>query len=597
MSVQLLGSPLVRDALGESRAPRDRKTWGALAYLYLADRPPPRQRLAELLFPDVDDPLAAVRWVLASLRRLLGGDVAGGDPIELRLPPGTIVDLDVVARGRWAEAAACPSLGRQLLEGVSFDSLPGFDLWLTSERRRLRSKSAAVLREAALANMSQDPERAVEYAERLVTVDPFDENHHVVLVQTMVAARRTEDAARHIDSCETFFRIELEVTPSGALRDALTPIPQVPLWVVTRTSVLAQLEAADAATTAGSLADGVNGFRRAVGSARELEAPDVLARCLVGLGSALVHSARGHDEEGTASLHEGGALAEKHDESALAATAWRELAWVEFLRARHDRAFLWLDRAAAMGPDPAEAMWIALVSGAARTDTGDYATAMCDLTNAVYLADQADLTGPGAFARAFLGRLLLLRGELDDAADILTEAIDQAKRAAWTSVIPWPESLLADVHLLRGDDGAAQDMFEHAYTIGRQIGDPCWESLGARGLGRVAAHRGDLDQALGLLENAPRICRRLPDTYLWIEAYGLDALCSIAVDHTLASAPHWADELQRVSDAAGFRELKVKALLYRARLGEPGALSAAQAAADGFDNPLVVSEIASSLPH
>ena len=159
-------------------------------------------------------------------------------------------------------------------------------------------------------------------------------------------------------------------------------------------------------------------------------------------------------------------------------------------------------------------------------------------------------------------------------------------------MIPWPESLLAEIHLLRGDDGAAQDMFEHAYTIGRQIGDPCWESLGARGLGRVAAHRGDLDQALPLLENAPRICRRLPDTYLWIEAYGLDALCSFAVDHNLASAPQWANDLQRVSDSAGFRELKVKALLYRARLGEPGALSAAQAAAEGFDNPLLASEIA-----
>jgi tetratricopeptide (TPR) repeat protein len=411
----------------------------------------------------------------------------------------------------------------------------------------------------------------------------------------MVADARIEDAARHVDACETLFRNELGVTPTGALRGALTPIPQAPLWVVTRTSVLAQLEAAEAAMAAGSLTDGVDGSRRAVANARALDAPDVLARCLVGLGSALVHAARGHDEEGTASLHEGGTLAEQHHESVLAATAWRELAWVEFLRARHDRAFLWLDRALAVGHGhPTEAMWIALVSGAARTDIGDYPTAMSDLTAAVELADRADLTGPGAFARAFLGRLLFLRGELDGAADVLTLSIESAKRAAWTSVIPWPESLLAEIHLLRGDDGTAQDMFEHAYSIGRQIGDPCWESLGARGLGRVAAHRGDLDQALPLLENAPRICRRLPDTYLWIEAYGLDALCAFAVDHNLASAPQWADELQRVSDSAGFRELKVKALLYRARLGEPGALSAAQAAADGFDNPVLAGEIASA---
>src|SRR3990170_2684528 len=185
MSIRLLGPPVICDAHGQSRSPRDRKTWGTLAYLCLVDRPPARQRLADLLFPDVDDPLAAVRWVLASVRRLLGDDVVGGDPVGLRLAPGTVVDLDVVSRGRWAEAAACPSLGGDLLEGISFDSLPGFDLWLTSERRRLRSKAAAVLREAAVANLSQDPERAVEYAERLVTVDPFDENHHVVLVRGM----------------------------------------------------------------------------------------------------------------------------------------------------------------------------------------------------------------------------------------------------------------------------------------------------------------------------------------------------------------------------------------------------------------------------
>ena len=160
------------------------------AGLSVPGRPPAaRQRLAELLFPDVDDPLAAVRWALASVRRLLDGDVAVGDPVELRLAAGTVLDLDIVSRGRWAEAAACPSLGGDLLEGMSFDSLPGFDLWLTSERRRLRRKAAAVLREAALASLSRDPECAVEYAERLVTADPFDEKHHVVLVRAMVAAR------------------------------------------------------------------------------------------------------------------------------------------------------------------------------------------------------------------------------------------------------------------------------------------------------------------------------------------------------------------------------------------------------------------------
>ena len=595
LSVQLLGPPVVNGGDGDSRSPRDRKTWGALAYLLLIDRPAPRQRLAELLFPEVDDPLASVRWVLASIRRVLGGDFVGGDPVELRLPQGTFVDVEVVAHGRWAEAVQLPNLDRDLLEGVSFGSLQGFDLWLTSERRRLRCKAAAVLREAALASLARTPERAIGYAERLVTVDPFDENHHVVLVRALMAANRTEEAARRVDSCVTLFRSELGIVPTGALRDALASRPQVRTWVVTKTSVLAQLEAAEAAMSAGSWADGVDQFRRAVGDARTLDAPVLLARCLIGLGAALVHAARGHDEEGAASLHEGGELAEHHGESVLAATAWRELAWVEFLRARHDRALLWLDRAAANAcDDPTEATWIALISGATQTDTGHHLTAIADLTRAVETADDNQLIAPAAFARAFLGRLHLLRGQLDDASATLRRSIEQARQVAWTAVIPWPESLLAEVHLLRGDDIAAQEMFEHAFTIGRQIGDPCWESLGARGLGLVAALRGDLEQALPLLEDAPRICRRLPDTYMWIEAYGLDAVCSIAVKHALNSAPRWVEELQLLAGRAGFRELTVKALLYRSRFGEPGALSAARAAADGIDNPLLANEVAAS---
>ncbi|MEX2619549.1 MAG: hypothetical protein WD250_04955 [Egibacteraceae bacterium] len=45
------------------------------------------------------------------------------------------------------------------------------------------------------------------------------------------------------------------------------------------------------------------------------------------------------------------------------------------------------------------------------------------------------------------------------------------------------------------------------------------------------------DEALTLLADAPRRCRRLPDSYLWVEAYALDALCGLAVEHaTLAGA-------------------------------------------------------------
>jgi hypothetical protein len=84
---------------------------------------------------------------------------------------------------------------------------------------------------------------------------------------------------------------------------------------------------------------------------------------------------------------------------------------------------------------------------------------------------------------------------------------------------------------------------------------------------------------------APRLCRRLPDTYLWIEAYGLDALCAVAVEHDPESAGRWIGELEAIAARRGMRELLARASVHRARLGEPGALEQARSLAAQVDNP------------
>lgn len=599
LSIQLLGPPRVRIGGVDASPPRDRKTWGALAYLLLAESAPPRQRLAELLFPDVEDPLAAVRWVLAGIRRLVGGMlIVEGDPIELRRPAEMVLDVDILTNSRWSEAVALTTLDREFLEGLSFDALGAFDLWLTGERRRLRAASAAVLHEAALSSLASDARRAVGFAERLVALDPFDEGHHVVLVRSLMAIGKADEAAQRVDACISLFAAELDTVPTGALRDALATRPLGPRRQATVAAVNAQIQAAEAAVAAGSWLSGINLYRRAVSGSQALDDPISRARALVGLGSALVHAARGRDEEGAASLHEGGELARRIGASSVAVTAWRELAWVEFLRARYDRVRLWLERAASE-PEcrPIDRAWILLISGAARTDTADYAAALPELTEAVDIADRNLLLAPAALARSFLGRLHLLRGELDLAATFLTRSIDDARKAAWTSFLPWPESLLAEIQLRRGDPPAAEGMFEHAFAMARELGDPCWESISARGLGLATVLKGDVDAGLHLLEEAPRLCRRLPDSYLWVEAYGLEALCGVALAHGSPSAARWIASLAEVSERAGFRELSVRALLHRSHLGDPTALEAAHSAAAGIENPTLLQELyAAGLP-
>src|SRR5439155_1192822 len=86
--------------------------------------------LTGLLFEDAEDPLAALRWNLSELRRLLGNADLRGDVLELSLELTAYVDVEVVTFGTWAEALWVPGLDRELLEGMSFSSSPSFDVWL-----------------------------------------------------------------------------------------------------------------------------------------------------------------------------------------------------------------------------------------------------------------------------------------------------------------------------------------------------------------------------------------------------------------------------------------------------------------------------------
>jgi DNA-binding SARP family transcriptional activator len=587
LRIHLLGAPRIdRDGVSVD-APRGHKPWGLLAYLLRTRVPSSRERLASLLFPEADDPLGSLRWSLSVLRRLLGDCAAiGGDPLNLQLSPGTFLDVEVLGRGSWAQAISLPGLGHQLLDGMAFRSSPGFEMWLENERRHIAGTTAAVLHEAALALLARgDATAAAHHASLLVGLNPFEENSHVLLVRCLRAAGDSEAALRHVENCSELFVRELGASPSPALRAAVFTPAAPGGRVSARASVMAQIEASEAALSAGAVEAGLNGLRSAVASARSGGDRELLARSLVGLGGALVHGARGTDEEGAAALHEGTALAESAGQRDVAAIGWREIGWVQFLRAQYDRAEESLVRSYELDPDDEELVWVEVIRGAGRNDVGDYAAAEAMLRSAVARSKGVAFGLAPGQAHTFLGRLHLLRGNLDDARLVLDNVLDQIDARGLTAFRPWPESFRAEIDLRVGDVDTAEERFEHAFALGCQVGDPCWESIATRGLGLVAAARGDIPRALELLIDAPKLCRRLPDTYLWIEAYSLDALCSVAVDHEIEGAVQWIDKLESITARRGMRELLFRATVYRARLGEPGAQEAARSLEAQIDNP------------
>lgn len=595
-SLHLLGPPRIVRGDGQGVVLRGHKAWGLLAYLALRPAGASRSHLAGLLFADAEDPLAALRWNLTELRRGLGDTALRGDLLTLPRETLALVDLDVLAHGGWQDGLALPGLGGELLEGQHFSGCASFQVWLDGERRHVASLTTALLREAALAQLSEGAAAdAVSLARRLVALEPLDENFQVLLVRCLAAAGDGIGAARQAVACRALFQRELGTAPGPALDEALGTATAMPTHAAAagRGAVMAQLEAGEAALRAGVLEAGLQCLRRGMADADALGDVALRLRARVALGGALVHAARGRDEEGAAALHEALRL-DPEAAPELTAAACRELGYVEFLGGRYERALAWLARAEPLARSvPAEQARIATVRGAVLSDQAQYPPALAELRRAAELASRSGELRQTLYAESMVGRVLLLNGDHEGAAAVLDRTVQQA-RQSWTAFLPWPQSLAAEGDLQQGRVDRAAEQFEQAFALGCQLGDPCWEGLAGRGLAQVAAARGDTTRARELLLDALDRGSRVPDAYLWGRVYTLDALCALAIAQHWPEAPSRADEMLALAQRSGMRELVVRAHLHSVALGRTAALDVAAELAQELGNPVLMRAVAAA---
>jgi tetratricopeptide (TPR) repeat protein len=543
--------------------------------------------LADLLFAQAQDPQAALRWNLSELRRLLGTTDLQGDMLRIATDASTYVDVHALTHASWSQAVRVTGLDQVFLEGLHLSGCAAFEVWLATERRHVQATSESVLREAALARLATGAcALAADLAARLVRQNPLDEDYQVLLVRCLAAAGDGVGAARQASACRELFLRELGVSPGTALDAAMRTTTATPTTrpAIGRMAAMAQMEAGQAAIGAGVLEAGLQCLRRAVVEADATGDPGLRTRTRVALGGALVHAARGRDEEGATALHEALAIGEV-DSTSQAAAASRELGYVEFLRGRYARSLVMLRQALKLaGEDPLEQTRIAIVQGSVLSDQAHYAEAMALLRQA---AQQAKAQGDGkqeAYALSMLGRALLLHGDLDLATQALDGSIALAQQL-WTAFLPWPQSLRAEVDLQSGSVEAAAERFAHAFALGCQLADPCWEGIAGRGQGCVAIASGNASGAVEILLDAIARSSRLPDGYLWAKAYALEALCGLGVCEKLPQTSLWIDELQTIAARCGMRELTVRALMHRASLGDPSSGRAAGLLIEEIDNP------------
>ena len=220
LRIRLLGRPGIERPNGETYRLRSRKSWALLAYLLLSETAPTRSQLAGLLFSEADDPLRALRWSLAEIRRSLGaGASIDGDPVVLRLPESTVVDVVQLMHAAWIDAVEVVGLDCELLDGVAIRTAPAFESWLLSERRRVAAAAEGILHEAAVGLLARGAlDRARGFAVRAAAMSPLDENHQALLIRLYRLAGEDAAAEAQYAAWTELLETELAYPRVGSLR-------------------------------------------------------------------------------------------------------------------------------------------------------------------------------------------------------------------------------------------------------------------------------------------------------------------------------------------------------------------------------------------
>jgi DNA-binding SARP family transcriptional activator len=239
IEVRMLGPLTIRRHDVALTLPASRKVRGLFAYLSLAPHAVTRSQLCELLWDVPNDPRGELRWCLSKIRGLV--DEPGrrrvytqADAVRLDLSD-CFVDAIEIARAAHDIATIASERQRALaalftgdfLEGLEIDRSPGFNAWVTAQRRRFRGCHAALLEQ--LVKIVPNDE-AFGYLEKWLALAPFDQRVHELLLNALARNGRIREGEEHLASTIQLFESEgLDSTPiRNAWRSARTLGENIP---------------------------------------------------------------------------------------------------------------------------------------------------------------------------------------------------------------------------------------------------------------------------------------------------------------------------------------------------------------------------------
>lgn len=226
--LRLIGQMEAWTVNSDSVLPPGRKTRALLAIVVLsAPRPVLRSRLAELLWSRRPEEQARAS-LRQEIHRLLEVLVPAGTEIltinrdSLVLRPGVVwVDVDEVLRATTAHPGALALLDSELLEELDGVD-PAFDVWLHSERERLRDRARSVAE--ALLNEQIAPESLIPVAQQLLAIDRAHEGAWRALMRAHAERGERGMAIQSYDRCRAVLADLLDAAPSPETQALLAEI-------------------------------------------------------------------------------------------------------------------------------------------------------------------------------------------------------------------------------------------------------------------------------------------------------------------------------------------------------------------------------------
>jgi len=559
--VRLLGRPSVQIDGCAVAAPKGAKPWGLLAYLAASGRSHPRSELAELLFSEAVDPLGALRWNLAALRRLLDRpDALKGESICFDRSDISIDTVPSDERDR--RDIFANTSGRELLAGLYFPDSPMFELWLAGERQRQRRRVVSLLCEISLDAVARgDHDLAVRSSNELVTLEPFDEGHHALLIRALALSGERDAAQHQFARCVTLFRDELDTEPGPAVLAAAhfvshparsSPPPDFD-------EVFARMIVAWQSFLSGAIDHGLDMGRGAVALA---DAHGDVSLQIMGrlfLAGMLNMSVRAWDESATttATAIHLAVQAGRHGDHAVARSI---LAGSELMRGDYPVALAHATAGAALSDDAGASALNLAFQSAIESDLGRPEEAVVHARAAVSCAETSADPVQLAYAHAYAAHAEILGGRHEGARPHLQRALEAC--ASVLVLKPWPMAMLAEVEVHAGDLRTSATLAAEADGLAIVTGISYQRALAQRALAMGEAAAGNDGAAIDRLVLALGHARRTSTqgyTFHWPVAWVLDSLASICARSRPLEARRWAVALQDHALATGMATFAARA--------------------------------------